>query len=458
MKPILFFFFCAAIIFSCKKDRYITSRDAMLSTSADTLSFDTVFTSVGSVTQSFKIFNNNDEKLLLSEITLAGGVTSPFKINIDGTAATSVRDVRINANDSLYVFVQVNVDPNNNALPFILNDSIGIDYNGNKKWVQLQAYGQNAVFLKKQRITSTTSWDKKLPYVIVGGIQVDADATLTISQGTKIFLHADAPFLIDGTLKVNGTKEQPVVFAGDRLDSDYKDLPASWPGIYFRSSSKNNSLRHAIIRNSYQGIVAADMPSTSGPKVQLSQCIIDNIYDAGILGINSSINADNCLITNCGSNISLNGGNYRFINCTVASYNNNFISHKIPVLQISDTEAGNNSQAVNAFFQNCIFWGESDDVPDEVIVNKKGNEPFMVSFDHILYKAKNDLSNATISASVKNEPPQFDSINVAENYYDFHFTKKPSPALHSGIATQFPIDLDDQPRKLIPDIGCYEKQ
>ena len=430
----------------------------MLSTSADTLSFDTVFTSVGSITQSFKIFNNNDEKLLVSKITLAGGTTSPFKINIDGTAATSVSDVEINANDSLYVFVQVNVDPNNNALPFILNDSIGIDFNGNKKWVQLQAYGQNAVFLNKQRITSSTNWDKKLPYVIIGGLQVDADATLTISAGTKIFLHADAPFLIDGTLKVNGTKEQPVVFTGDRLDEDYKDLPAAWPGIYFRNSSKNNMLRHAIIKNSYQGIVAADLPSTPDPKVQLSQCIIDNIYDAGILGINSSINADNCLITNCGSNISLAGGNYRFINCTVASFNNNFVSHKIPVLQISDTEAGNNSHAVNAFFQNCIFWGESDDVPDEILVNKKGNEPFSVAFDHILYKAKNDLSNATISSSIKNEPPQFDSINVAENYYDFHFTKKASPALHSGIATQFPVDLDDQPRKLIPDIGCYEKQ
>ena len=54
------------LIYSCKKDSFITSSDARLSTSVDSLKYDTVFTSIGSITKSFKINNLNNQKLLLS--------------------------------------------------------------------------------------------------------------------------------------------------------------------------------------------------------------------------------------------------------------------------------------------------------------------------------------------------------------------------------------------------------
>jgi hypothetical protein len=182
-----FLIFLSALIFlSCKKNSFITSSAATLYIDADTLSFDTVFTTVGSITQSFKIFNNNDQKLRLSEVKLSGGTASPFKINVDGTSAAEVNDVEINANDSIYVFVQVNVNPTAATLPFILRDSIQIIYNGVKKMIQLQAYGQNAIFLKNKMITGNVNWNKSLPYVIIGGIQIDTNATLNISAGTKI--------------------------------------------------------------------------------------------------------------------------------------------------------------------------------------------------------------------------------------------------------------------------------
>ena len=167
MKFSIFIFSSAIILFSCKKDSFITSPDASLYTSHDTLSFDTVFTNVGSVTASFKIFNNNDQKLRISSVKLAGGSYSPFKLNVDGTSSPEVEDIQINKNDSIYVFVQVNVNPSSATLPFILRDSVGISYNGNKKWIQLQAYGQNAVFLKNQLITGNVTWTKTLPYVVI---------------------------------------------------------------------------------------------------------------------------------------------------------------------------------------------------------------------------------------------------------------------------------------------------
>ncbi|HEY1872168.1 MAG TPA: hypothetical protein VGG71_13995, partial [Chitinophagaceae bacterium] len=77
-------FFIAILIFSaCKKNEVITSDDAVISFSADTLHFDTVFTSVGSVTQKLKIFNLNSQRLHINSISLAGGQTSAFNINVN---------------------------------------------------------------------------------------------------------------------------------------------------------------------------------------------------------------------------------------------------------------------------------------------------------------------------------------------------------------------------------------
>ncbi len=461
LKYVFFFFLLSAIIFSCKKESFITSPQAKIATSADTLKFDTVFTSVGSVTQSFKIFNNNNQKLRLSQVKLSGGSSSAFKINVDGTSASEVDNIEINANDSVYVFVQVNINPSAGNLPFLIQDSILISYNGNQKFVQLQAYGQDAIFLNSIELTGNATWNKTLPYVILGGILIDSTATLTIQQGTRIYLHANAPFLVDGTLIVNGTKQDSVVFSGDRLDPDYKDLPAGWPGIFFSSSSKDNYLRHAIIKNAYQGIVAEDKSVNANPKITLSQCIIDNIYDVGVLGVNSNIYADNCLISNCGSNILLElGGDYRFVNCTVASYNNFFITHKSAVLEVSNAAMQGGvvyTSTLNAFFQNCIFWGDGGNVDDEVVVAREGTDMFSVNFDHVLYKAKNDIPNGSFDASsIKNIDPVFDTIDISHNHYDFHL-KDNSPAIDAGTVTTFSLDLDDKTRDANPDIGCYEK-
>ena len=83
------------IFFACKKESIITSNDALLNTSVDTLHYDTVFTSVGSITKSFKIFNPNDQKIILSNVQLMGGATSYFKINADGIAGTKFNNIEI---------------------------------------------------------------------------------------------------------------------------------------------------------------------------------------------------------------------------------------------------------------------------------------------------------------------------------------------------------------------------
>ncbi|HLL44615.1 MAG TPA: hypothetical protein VK369_15805, partial [Segetibacter sp.] len=189
------------IAYSCKKASFINSPNALSSFSTDTLHFDTVFTTTGSVTKLFKIFNQNDQKLRLSQIRLMNGASSPFKINVDGTQGVSFSNIELEPNDSVYVFVSVTINPNATNLPFIVRDSILVNYNGNNKFLQLQALGQNAHFFRNQRITSDTIWKSDLPFVIVNGLSVDSNVTLTIDKGCKIYCHANAPFIVNGTLQ-----------------------------------------------------------------------------------------------------------------------------------------------------------------------------------------------------------------------------------------------------------------
>lgn len=468
MKLTLLIISCAALfILSCRKDSFITSKNAVVGFSSDTLFFDTVFTTTGSITEFVKIFNGNNQKLLLSDVKLMGGASSYFAINIDGSAGPEQSNLELEANDSLYIFVSVRINPSADTLPFVVQDSIQVSFNGNRRYIQLQAWGQNAHFLRSQVIKANTNWNNSMPYVILGSLQVDTNATLSIPKGTRIYFHADAPMLVDGTLEVTGDKgdSNKVWFLSDRLDDPYRNFPGSWPGIYFRASSINNTMQFAAIKNAYQAIVAEMPASNANPKLVLNECIIDNSYDAGILGDQSSIEATNCLISNCGKNILLgDGGNYQFTHCTAASYSTEFITHSQPVLALSnymvDGSGNLTTASLNAVFLNCIFWGANGNVDNEVLVSQSsaGNPPFSVNFSNCLWKMKTAPGGISSSNIIANSDPLFDSVNSFANIYDFHL-KTGSPAIDKGAATSVSIDLDGNPRPVgLPDLGCYEHQ
>ena len=445
---------------SCRKDSFITSPEARVGISRDTLQFDTVFVNAGSTFRTLIIKNENDQALRLSSLKLMGGNASAYKMNVDGTPGTQFSNIEIAANDSLFVFVQVNVNPTAANLPFVIRDSIQFDYNGKTRKVQLEAWGRNAHFYRDRLISSDETWNNDLPYVILGSLIVPNGKTLTINKGCRIYVHADAPLIVDGTLIVNGLKDTAdrVYFQGDRLDDPYKDYPASWPGLFFLSNAKDNVLNYAIIKNAYQAIGLQGPASNSNPKLILNETVIDNAYDAGIIALNSSLRARNCLISNCGKNLYLvQGGNYQFTHCTVVTYANRFIDHKEPVLTLSNT-ASNVTNALDAVFRNCIFWGENGVVTDEVLVQKAGTGTFNVNFDYNLWKVQTPPANSTITQAINGQTPQFDSVNTADNYYDFRL-KAGSPAQNKGVNAGIIIDLDGKPRPVgLPDLGCFEKQ
>ena len=81
----------------------------------DTLFFDTVFATVGSLTLPLKVYNDHEGTLLIDEIELEAGLASEFRINVNGTPLADLsqplRDIALLPGDSMYVFIEVTVNP-----------------------------------------------------------------------------------------------------------------------------------------------------------------------------------------------------------------------------------------------------------------------------------------------------------------------------------------------------------
>lgn len=448
------------LLIACTKDGFLDAPDASIRLSSDTLRFDTVFVTAGSTYRSFTLANDYDQKIRLNSVRLGGGTQSPFKLNFNGQAGSRFDNIVLEKKDSLYGWIQVNIDPSNNVLPFVLRDSILIEFNGKTQKIQLEAWGRNAHFLRNARITQSQTWPDDKPYVILGGLTIDPNVTLSLQAGVELFMHADAPILVKGNIQSLGQADstQRIRIQGDRLDDPYRDLPAAWPGIFIQPGSTNNLFRYTIIRQAYQAIVAEQGANAPNLVLKLEQCEIDNAYDAGLIGLNTSIYAENCLISNCGQNaVLIGGGNYQFTHCTLASYANRYLDHQKPVLTLTNFN-NTAANALQAQFRNCIFWGENGTVEDEVLLAKNASAAFQVNFKNVLWKMRSSVSLATTDQIINNQSPVFDSIQSSRNYYNFRL-KAGSPAINAGMLTGLTVDLDGRPRAVgLPDLGCYEKQ
>lgn len=102
---------------SCGKVSYTDNPNLRLSFSADTVLFDTVFTTIGSITLPLKVYNEGNDAVRIDEISLVGGTESDFRINVDGEVGPIVSDWPLMAEDSLWIFIEVTVDPTDASTP-----------------------------------------------------------------------------------------------------------------------------------------------------------------------------------------------------------------------------------------------------------------------------------------------------------------------------------------------------
>lgn len=463
------------IVFSsCRKDRLLTGGGEIIF-STDTLTFDTVFTQAGSFTTGLKIYNRASQPVVLSSVRVAGGEASQFKINVDGRPGNSVSDVRIEANDSIYVFAIVNINPTAVDAPFVVEDKLVATLNGKEFSTVLQAYGQNANYIRGQELVTQT-WTRTKPYVIIGSALVGEGQTLTIERGTRIYMHADSRLLVEGTLKAIGTKTDSIIFQGDRLDRGYfgnEGYPGEWGGLYFSSYSTRNELEHVILRNGGNTALGAfpaliqvnpDSVLDAEPQLTLRQCVVENSIGYGILSIGGTVRGDNVLVHSCGAQALavIRGGRDTFNHCTFALYSTNSsgggtkLQHidnpavaLLNYLELSQTTY--ESAPLGAVLRNCIIWGSLE---DEVLCAKEGSDSYEVIFDHCILKtAEADATSlATKTSTLINADPEFEDPSKQ----DFHL-KSSSAAKGVAIALAYvAIDLEDRARTSPADMGCYE--
>ena len=440
---------------SCKKDKIDSSSSARLTFSSDTIFFDTVFTTIGSVTQRLLVYNSNNSKIKVSSIHLSGGEQSFYKINIDGVSATTVTDVEIAAHDSLFIFIRVTIDPNNHNNPLVVTDSIQFITNGNLQDVKLIAWGQDAWFYKNKTLKGTILWDSLKPYVIYGYLRVDTAASLTILPGSKVYFHKNAYFAVssEASLKVNGTLEHPVRFQGDRLDPFYRDLPGQWDGIYLERGSKQNVFDYAIIKNGSFGIFA-DSISPPDPFLTIDNTIIQNITGTGIYAYTSNVTSTNCVIGDCGgAAIYLDfGGNYNFRQLTIGNYWSSSVrtTSSLVIRNYTYDTTGNkiSNALVQAYFGNCIIYGNED---EEIFLDSLNSALFNFRFDHGLLRTKKMGSSMNYIECMINKDPVFVDP-LAFNYA----IDSISPAIEKGIPMGVATDIKGVERGLTPDLGAYQ--
>lgn len=447
---------------SCRKELTLTDDPTVnLSFSTDTVFFDTVFTSIGTTTKRIKIYNKAKNAVNISKIDLVEETAfAKYRLNVDGLSGNHLRDVEIPANDSIFAFVEVTINPTAANLPFIISDSIMFETNGNRQKVDVVAYGQNANFYRDSVLSGNIRFTNEKPYVIFGGILIDSLSKLTIDPGCKIYLHKDAIILAKGTLEVNGTKNDSVTFQGDRREIQYYNEPGQWSGIQFLPGSINNIINYACIKGSVFGVIVGTLPSYGIiPEVKITNSIIKYSQVTGIFGIGGKLKAYNNLIFACGQYGVLTqfGGEYEFIHNTIALTNFDF-NREGPAVAFTDYVKVNNVAVGNNLivdFRNNIVTGTGD---DEYFIDSKHTTPAVVTTEYNMLKTKQNWS----STNLKNLNPQFldPSLSLSNNFTENYRLKSSSPlksaALYLNTPPEILTDADGVLRVNPASMGCYE--
>jgi hypothetical protein len=451
--------------FSCERLDIIKDPDAKLHFSSDTVYFDTIFTTLGSTTKQLRIYNKYDQPLKISSIELAGGKGSVFRLNIDGIAENSVKDIEIPPEDSIYIFVGVTLDPNNADSLLLIQDSIVFVTNGNVQDVNLVAWGQDVHLINGEIIGSET-WTSDKPYLVFNSMLVDTNEVLTIEEGVIVHFHRDSRLFVAGTIIVNGTEDFPVTFQGDRLEQLYKDIPGQWDGLWLLPGSHDNRINCAVIKNGIIGIEADTLTGLIAPTLEISNSIIINMSAVGILGLGTTIKASNCVIGNCGqfAVALMIGGSYEFYHCTIANYWGNWpTTRSTPAVLLKNyyEDINGNYQIrtiEKAFFGNSIIYGSRE---SEFELDSFPNTIMNYEFDHCITRIDPEGFNLNDQTRFKmifnNEDPKFDSTEVNNYQIDTLSAAKDRGLVDFALLYNLDIlgisRLDDDG----PDIGAYER-
>ena len=225
MKKLTILFLLASVVMmaACSDDdSFSTSTGNLLSFSTDTLRLDTTFSNVPTPTKTFWVYNNSGDGLRLANVRLAQGNQTGFRVNVDGISLDAsngyqANNLEVRNKDSIRVFVEMTSPINSATTPQQITDNLIFTLeSGVQQKVNLNVYSWDAELLKGLNVTTNTTLTGSKPIVLQDTLKVTAGATLTIPAGTTLYFSNKAAIDVHGTLRCEGTADNPVTLRGDR--------------------------------------------------------------------------------------------------------------------------------------------------------------------------------------------------------------------------------------------------
>ena len=496
----------------CEPKEDLVQTSGSLAFATDTVKFDTVFTTIQTVTKRLWVYNRN-RGAVKTDVSLAGKLGTTYSLLISGDAGAAISGITIRGNDSLLVLVRAVLGDNGKDKPFLLEDQINFRTNGTEQNVKVVAYGQNAYFHRADYITANTTWRTDKPHVIINasrvlkqgqppatfGVLVDQGVTLTIPKGARIYVHAGSFLQVYGTLRVNddfvpgagatdtvkATNPNIVRFQGDRLEPFYADVPSQWAGIIFSSTSRDNSIRYTEIKNATFGALLYNRDAVlPRPTLTLNNTVFRNISGSnvsfanansgtggGIISYSGDVTATNCLFTNCGEYAMVGiGGTYDLNFCTIANYTPAFRreTSSLTFTDVDDALKSPPKMPTSVTIRNSIVWGSFE---DELFLQNNGDPTFTFNILNSLLRTKEYQATTSLAgkpglafanfANIVNVDPQFVRTSFTSSRPDYTLqTASPatSPRRPKAVGSTTPtLDLINLPRNLNrPSLGAYE--
>lgn len=485
--------FCLWLTVSCREEySRFDEGEVYLQFSQDTVRFDTIFTTMQSVTQRVTVRNPSKDAVLVDRIYLAGGGGSRFRINVSGDTSLVQNEVVIGGEDSLYIFVNVAIDYRNQDGPFEIYDYIKFELNGMPaQQVVLTAWGQDAYYLKSDKTVvlpyrDPAQWmassdpdsvrfsyfywepnrvvDSRKPYVVYGYLTVQAGQTLHIPAGSRFYFAQNSGIWIQAgaCLSVEGSLSQPVLFTSLRQDGDYRDMAGQWGRIWMDGESGPHKVEYALIRNAETALWLDSCVQTEGG-LYVANTRIENMSKHGILSKQNRVEGVNLCISSTQVPLMLaEGGSYVFRHGTFVSRYMGGMGFYSQALVLTNYRVG--SEADNhvfpmekAEFANSVFYGSSS---RQVELDFEEGSASSVDYNFnsclISMMPVPDTSSGHYSRCVWNQDPLF----VDEGNYNFEIDTivsplvgKGDPAFATGVAAS---DIKGVSRAVPPCIGAYE--
>lgn len=461
-------------------DEFTTDAGCVLSFSTDTINFDTVISTVGSSTQQMRVFNRNNKGLRISSARLKHGADSRFRVNIDGEflrpeADATVFGLEVAGKDSLFVFAEVTMEAHGQDEPFEATDSIIFQLeSGIEQFVVLKAVGQDVYMWRAKEILQDTTLTAGRPFLIYDSLVVASGATLTLTEGVKLYFHTDADLRVHGKMDVEGTLERPVVFRGDRTDRlfdylPYDNTPSRWGGIRIFPESAGNRFVYADVHSTTYGL-RVDSAGLETERLYMENSTLHNNGGNGLTLLHCKATFVNTQVSNAEADcVYMAGGDVEFVHCTLAQ----FFPFRTDggrgaALRITDNRLGADYPLEKAGFYNCIITGYGADVLFGEW-GDRGDEEQNYLFVNCLIKTPEpeeedarftDVVFETNDLTAGSAKPAFRLFDTDKFLYDFHLTGA-SPARNIGneqVALRVPRDFDGTIRTDDegPDAGCFE--